>query len=184
MTVRMGKVGPTILTNSGEYFDLLAPAQSPIKAVDIAAALSNICRFGGHTEQFYSVAQHCVLVSFQVPREHAMAGLLHDAAEAYVGDMVAPLKKLLPEYKKLEIAVEEAIAATFGIQFPYDPCIKAADIRALFFERKHLMPWHTGDDWADEEKNRDPIIGDLVALSPAEARASWMARFIELGGKP
>lgn len=81
-----------ILTQSGQQFDLLRPTASMIKPVDIAHALSRLCRFNGHTRAHYSVAQHSLIVASLVPVEHQLVALLHDAPEAYIGDMTRPLK--------------------------------------------------------------------------------------------
>jgi len=84
-----------IQTLSGKKFSYQFATADDIDIEDIANALSNICRFAGHLPEFYSVAQHSVLVSQIVPPEFAFEALMHDAAEAYCQDIPAPLKALL-----------------------------------------------------------------------------------------
>lgn len=119
----------TVQTSSGRYIDLLDPKPADILIEDIAHALSNIARFNGHTHQFYSVAQHCVLCSGINPDKLALEKLLHDATEAYVGDMVTPIKNLFPGYRTMEDKIAGVIAQAFGLNqgFHHDPEVKRSD---------------------------------------------------------
>lgn len=127
-------------TVSGKEINLLNPCEDDIDIFDIAQALSNICRFGGHLNQFYSVAQHSVLVMAIVEpwnADLALEALLHDATEAYLGDVISPLKHLLgASYKTLEANFETVIAQKFLLNnsLAAKKMIKSADIQALEME--------------------------------------------------
>ena len=167
----------TLSMSSGRYFDLLDPDNSKITIEDVAHPLSMICRFGGHTAVFYSVAQHSVYVSRLVPQEFALAGLLHDAPEAFLGDIPRPLKALLPDYKRLEAVISPALLLRFGVvELP--PCVHDADLIALATERRDLMleqaqPWPVLKGVIPEEE-------PLVPLSPEEAKREFLFRYAEL----
>jgi hypothetical protein len=137
---------------SGGRFYPLDPRPDEIHSEDIAHALSLLCRYGGHVDRFYSVAEHCVLMSEWVPPEHALAALLHDATEAYVVDVPRPLKRYLPEYRTIEEQVWYAIAYRFGISFILPPMVKEADDRIILTERNALMSragrWSVDDEYA------------------------------------
>jgi hypothetical protein len=171
-------IRPDILTASGHYFDFIHPEKNVIDLFDIANALSNLCRFNGHTSSFYSVAQHSVLVSHLVPQEFAMAGLLHDAAEAYVGDMTRPLKNLLPWYKKIERDVEQVIFSFFGLPPDLPACVKDADLKMLSTEQRDLMPAHD-DEWA-LISGIEPLSAIIEPWTPREARSKFIDRYQEI----
>lgn len=171
---------PTIQTVAGRYFNFERPELSVFSIYEIAHALSNICRFTGHTLQHYSVAQHSVLVSQQVPHEHAMAGLLHDAAEAFIGDVSAPLKALLPDYKVIERRVEAAIFPRFGLPAKLPLEVKAADLVLLNTERRDLMT-PTGDAWQSLE-GVGTLRQTIAPLKAHDARQLFLDRFFALGG--
>lgn len=168
---------PEILTAAGRMFDFGNPESCAIDIEEIAHALSHICRFTGHVRTFYSVAQHSVLVSRIVPPEHALAGLLHDAAEAFIGDVSAPLKQMLPDYRAIEARVEAAVLARFGLPPTLPECVKRADLIALATELRDLMPGRSSDPPPGDVA---PIALRIVPLAPEDARRLFLRRFQNL----
>lgn len=173
--------GPTILLLSGEYFDLAEPEACAFQVSDIAHALGNICRFTGHTQRFYSVAEHSVICSHMVPPEDAMAALMHDAAEAFIGDVSSPLKSLLPDYKAVEHRVEQAIWSRLDLPPTLPPSVKIADRRALAVEQRVCMG--NGDEWGNGEPS-DEDCALIRFLSPEDARAAFLDRYHDLRCAP
>ena len=167
---------PDILLRSGNFFNFLSPEASTITVEDIASGLANEARFNGQTHDFYSVAQHSVLVSLIVPPAHTWEALFHDCAEAVIKDIPKPLKRLLPDYQALEHRVEAAIFAKLGIALPLHPSIKEADLILLATERRDMMPPHDHPEWPDVL----PMQSAIVPLAPAEARDYFMSRYHEL----
>lgn len=155
---------PYLRTASGRKFPLINPSPSDIVLQDIAHALGNLCRFTGHTQRVYTVAEHCVLVALILREqgyntETQLLGLLHDAAEAYVGDLSSPLKHamdtIVPRdeyenrtegtaaFRSIEAGVVRAILVQYGFagyeqSFSTGP-IKDADIIAGITEARDLM---------------------------------------------
>lgn len=166
-----------IQCRSGLYFDFLNPHQSNILVQDIAHALSMQCRFNGHTAHFYSVAEHSVHCSHIVPPEDAFVALMHDAAEAYIGDVAKPLKNILPDYKEVEERVERALFQQLGIQYPFPDSVKIADVEMLKLEQQYAM--HSTDQWHDTYQVEIPNVF-LRFWSPTEARDQFLLRYEHL----
>jgi hypothetical protein len=172
--------GPWVNTISGEPFYLSQPEKSIVIVSDIAYGLSNLCRFSGQMREFYSVAQHCCLVSDLMPTpELALQGLLHDAAEAYTGDLTSPMKSLMNGYKEqIEIPIEREIFRQLGVPFPMDPEVKKGDLKALATEIRDLM---NGYLW--QEGVPEPMSEVLIAWPAEWGRKAWLRRFNELRGE-
>lgn len=174
----MYKMNPTIYTVSGSYFNFVDVKPNIIVIDTIAKALSNLCRFNGQIEKFYSVAQHSVICSHIVQEEFAMQALFHDAAEAYIGDITKPLKALLPDYQEIEKRVETDIFAKLGIEWPIHPSVKYADLVMLATERRDLFN-PDEYEWVIL-KGIVPAEPTIFPLLPDQAYKLFMDRYLEL----
>ena len=172
---------PAVSTKSGRRVSLLTPRPSQIVIGDIAHGLAHQCIFKGHTNKFYSVAQHSVLVASILPRELRLAGLLHDASEAYLGDVVQPLKDLLPEYQSIEANFCEVLGARFSVNLQHNDAIRHADLVVLATERRDLMPMDTAD-WSSIS-GITPLSRTIKPKSPEAASAQFMEMFFMLSNQ-
>lgn len=162
-----------IETSSGKAFYPYNPAAEQIDINDIAHAISQLCRFGGHSKQFYSVAQHSILVSKYL-RDNGespviqLYGLLHDATEGYMVDLPTPIKQLLPDYRAAEDRLHDIIWEALGLQKPTEEewkVVKNADIQFQNYEATILLPVAS---WADKTVKLDyelkeELISDVKA---------------------
>lgn len=145
--------------------------------MDIAHALSNLCRFNGHCPVFYSVAQHSVRVMRAVPPAFKLQALLHDSAEAYLGDVTSGLKDLLPSYKRLEMAVLGEILIKYGLDPTLSQVVRQADFALLVVESEELSM----DIKIDKKAvTKPPIpIEPCNAWGPHESEARFLTAFTE-----
>jgi len=183
-----------IRTVKGRRFYIAEPS---FDIEEIAHATSMQCRFTGHTRQFYSVAQHSVLVSYLVEHEPdcqgngatPFEGLMHDAHEAYVSDVASPWKAMLPDYRIIEARLEACMREHYGLPAKHSPGVKLADWFALFIEARDFFPAGISDDWlTPTEDFRDKLAPVLTrfsvgSMAPAEAAHAFLHRFAELSPK-
>jgi hypothetical protein len=176
MSSERGNWGQTFLGVPFYYRD---PRPEDVHPEDIAHALALQCRFGGHCSTFYSVAEHSIRVSYEVPPEHALVGLLHDAAEAYVLDLPRPLKRMLGEYAEIERGVAMAVGQRFGVDLTHVPaCVKHADEVLLATEKRDLMP-NVPQPWPYLP---DPLPSPIVPLGWDRAKEAFLRRLQVLSG--
>jgi len=167
-----------IQTYTGRKFKPTNPSADDVCIEDIAHALSMQCRYTGHVKEFYSVAQHSVLVSYLCDCEYALDGLLHDASEAYLIDIPRPLKQSgkFDAYLDFEKAVTKCICEKFNLEDEEPLSVKYADKLMLATEAQTLMaPLHP--EWTNLV---NPIPMAIIPLNPKEAKALFLARFYEL----
>lgn len=173
-----------ILTYTGQKFYPLDPRPEDVDIRDIAHALSMTCRFNGHVKEFYSVAQHSVYVAtlmrlWNGDNETCLAALLHDASEAYLNDIVKPVKTSaeFEFYRKAESRLQAVIAERFNLK-PNARIIEA-DVQMLKAEAYHLMPEHP--DWAlTTELPEPPFDTYFRCWQPSEARRKFLMRYTAL----
>ena len=179
--------GNWIQTFTGGKFYPTDPQVDDVKIRDIAHALSNQCRFAGHTRKFYSIAQHCYLVSQVCDPADALDGLLHDAAEAYMCDMPRPIKYSpgLEGFKELEKKIEAVIQKKFDLG-PEPQSVKDADRRLLYTERRDLLPYLSweGDKstWGMGLK-AEPLVEKIEPWLPQKAETMFLMRFLLLDNR-
>ena len=172
------RIGNWMQTSLGAAFWPLDPRPEDIDIRDIAHALAMQCRYNGHCRVFYSVAEHSILVSQVVPAEDALYGLLHDAAEAYVGDIIRPLKRHISGYDGIEERIWLTIAARFGLSPELPESVKAADNTVLLAEQQQIMgpppfPWNV---------QGEPAAVTIAGFDPLLARSEFLDRFRQLTG--
>lgn len=158
-------MNPVMTTFTGRKINPLALREEDIDLKDIAHHLALVNRFGGATRVPLSVAQHCVYVSHLVPQKMKMQALLHDASEAYMGDIIHWLKQstVFDEYRKIEAEVEQVIWRHFGCAEVMHKEVADADRLMCRFEAFKLMPGlNTPDgvpEWAQVNESEIKIVG-------------------------
>lgn len=164
-------VAPKIMLNSGLYFDIQYPHNSVITFNDIAHSLSNLCRFNGHCNKFYSVAQHSVLVSGLVADEFKAVALMHDMAEAVTGEITTPMKVLVPEFEDIQMTVHIELCRKFNLPEEIPQEVQLADLIMLATEKRDLMP--EGNLIWEIIKNINPMSEIISPLTPFYAKQQF-----------
>lgn len=176
-------------TITGKKFNPFDPCVEDIDIRDIARGLAMTCRYGGQVKRFYSVAEHCYNVSFYVPSEYRLHALLHDSAEAYIGDMIRPIKHQpqMVEFRHAENMIEQAVALKFGLDWSLEAqaAVKTIDNRILVDEIRELS-------YMPKAYLNTPLLKGLEPLhtlnfivhswSPEVAENLFLNRFEDLAG--
>ena len=173
--------GDWMQTYTGAQFWPLDPRADEVRFEDIAAALSKLCRYGGQCLRFYSVAEHCVHVAEHAPASLKLPALMHDSSEAYLCDIIRPIKSHLANYLEIESRLEQVIANRFDLAWPWHPEIKRLDTAILADERDQVMapppvPW-------PQIPGIEPIGVKLQFWTPKQAQYEFTTAFYRYGGK-
>lgn len=174
---RVSDRGNYIATLSGTnfYVDELNIEDIPLE--DMAHALSMNCRYNGHVEKFYSVAEHSVLVSKLVPEEDALWGLLHDITEAFVPDVPRPFKALIYGFKEFEERLAKKLADYCGLPWPMPETVHYIDKHIVGSEARVLFP--DPPDWVEHYDDVCPH-RMIKALTPEQAERAFIDRYKEI----
>lgn len=166
-------IKPTAIeTRTGRAFDYDDVQMQDIKIQDMAASLSKICRYNGHGNEFYSVAEHCLILA-EYALEHydetiALHMLLHEAAEPYIGDHVSPVKNYCPQIRELEHPIMEVACFKFGLQYPFPAIVKELDTRIQLDEKAKLFP-NSRYTWYAEQLGYEPLGVNIRCIQPGPA---------------
>lgn len=172
-----------IRTLNGTKIDLFRPAENVYDIREIAVALANQCRFNGFVKKFYSVAEHCVRLSHIVPSPYERVALLHDAAEAFIGDMVHPLKMVpaLEFFREVDIRLTLAIYDRFDLN-PMPEVVRyvsAMDRALCAIEAGHLWYKYYAEDFKYEQWAYECIEDYRIesTMTPGQAERAFVDRF-------
>lgn len=193
----------------GQFFDLRLPEANDVWLEDVVHALSNTCRFGGHTREFFSVAQHsveCAMLSIKWDRlgdgsmlpdwkDRAYACLMHDAHEAYVGDIPSPMKSAMGDhYRNFEFPIHEAVMAAMSAGHlieQYKDHVKRVDYAMLYSD---AVRWGMDGIIIDENgeelgaplewvpRDAEIYFQDHESLLPRDASEAFYRMFFHLDG--
>lgn len=168
-------------TYTGKAFKPLAPRAEDICIEDIAHGLDMQCRYNGQCKAHYSVAAHSLTVSYLVPPEHALSGLMHDASEAYITDIPGPIKFAMPDYLEIENGIMRAIAEYVGprMQYPLPVCVNVADKQSLMNEYPILMA-PPPQPWAYEMLAEPHVVEMIRGYAGHSVEREFLARYREL----
>ncbi len=166
-------------TYSGKRFNPIDPNIDDISIMDIAQGLSNVCRYGGQCKKFYSVAQHSVIVSWNVSYKNAKWGLLHDASEAYIGDIISPLKvtEQYQTYREIEQNLMDAICTKFGLKCEIPEEVKEYDLIVRATEMRDF-----GSIPKEFWENEDKLPYGIEPLDPIQSKILFLKEFSRLFG--
>lgn len=168
-----------IFTYTGQKVHPFDLKPDQVRIADIAHALSRTCRYSGHVEGYYSVAEHCLLISDLVSEEHEMCALLHDAPEAYLTDLPSPVKSKLSGYNELEEKVWSVIAKKYGVPQQIPKEVKHFDesiVRAELRDVKNLP-----EDFFDIQKDTPDV--EIEQLSIDQAKYKFIEKYLSLKGE-
>lgn len=172
----MTKIGNWFQTYTGKAVYPMSLEVEDICIEDIAHSLSMQCRYNGHSRLFYSIAEHCILMTQKAPPEYALEVLLHDASEAYLTDVPSPIKPFLTNYRDIEKAAEEVIAKKFKLQYPFPQIVKDLDMSILNDEKDFFM----GEGERDWNLKAPYLDVEFLGLSCYQAKKKFLQLYKEL----
>ncbi len=190
---------PWVATYSGRQVSLDCPTREDIALIDIAVGLSNQCRWTGQCWPFYSIAEHSVIVSNEIEarwetlksstfldmRQACLIGLIHDAPEAWLNDLIRPVKRLINGYENLEVLFANAVKDKFNLQYDDQDykVIKQIDDLMTITERLRLFPNLDPATYTrDVDLSLLPDASVIRCVNPQEAVYQFIHRFAELAG--
>lgn len=176
-----GDRGPWIMTVTGKRFYPLAPRPEEFDRRDIAHSLALTCRFNGHLNRFYSVAQHSMILRKLLPDSLAAWALLHDAAEAYLGDLVRPIKQSWQVFTDAENHLLEVMARAFHLSWPMPEELKKMDFLLGLAEARafgmDISDWSIPDGWFPQDVALP--LPDIMPFLSSNELCNWSWRAVE-----